>query len=313
MADRQLSAPLVSVNIPCYRQLDRLQRCIESILAQSLQDFEVTLLDDGASDEYRDYAASLGDARIRYCRNEARLGAMRNMFAAITAGRAPYTIAFHEDDLLGTHYLETACRLLDADPACGFVAAEMTAFDDEPPAGALGQPIDPSAIERDVDGAAFVRALLRGVNPMFGSVVYRRAAVEGVVPQHDLYATLVDRPFLLAILERWSAALVRGPAVWYRAHGDGDTRNLAMTPEHILRLLARYRAALPPVLGDEDRRLFYDFSGYWLFTLYHMTAPSERSSLREFVLRAWRDGLYNPRWSRGYGRKRLVGLMLTGR
>ncbi|PYR42898.1 MAG: hypothetical protein DMF93_04560 [Acidobacteria bacterium] len=175
MADRQLSAPLVSVNIPCYRQLDRLQRCIESVLAQSLQDFEVTLLDDGASDEYRDYAASLGDARIRYCRNEARLGAMRNMFAAITAGRAPYTIAFHEDDLLGTHYLETACRLLDADPACGFVAAEMTAFDDEPPAGALGQPIDPSAIERDVDGAAFVRALLRGVNPMFGSVLVSRA------------------------------------------------------------------------------------------------------------------------------------------
>ena len=148
-----MSAPLVSVNIPCYRQLDRLRRCIESVLAQSLQDFEVTLLDDGASDEYRDYAASLGDARIRYRRNEARLGAMRNMFAAITAGRAPYTIAFHEDDVLGTHYLEAACRLLDADPACGFVAAEMTPFDDEPPADALGQPIDPSAIERDVDGA----------------------------------------------------------------------------------------------------------------------------------------------------------------
>ena len=110
-----------------------------------------------------------------------------------------------------------------------------------------------------------------------------------------------------------AAQLPPSGAVWYRAHGDGDTRNLAMTPEHILRLLGRYRAALPPALGDEDRRLFYDFGGYWLFTLYHMTAPSERSSLREFVLRAWRDGLYNPRWSRGYGRKRLVGLMLTGR
>jgi len=313
MAERQLSAPLVSVNIPCYRQLDRLQRCMKNVLAQTLQDFEVTLLDDGASDEYRDYAASLADARVRYHRNEVRLGAMRNMFAAIAAGRGRYTIAFHEDDLLGAHYLETACRLLDGDPSCGFVAAEMTAFDEEPPADALRQPIDGSAIERCADGAAFVRALLRGVNPMFGSVVYRRAAVEAVAPEHDSYATLVDRPFLLAILERWTARVVRGPAVWYRAHGDGDTRNLAMTPDHILRLLARYRAALPPSLGDEDRRLFYDFSGYWLFTLYRMTAPSERSSLRDFVVRAWREGLYDPRWSRGYGRKRLVGLMLTGR
>ena len=315
MADRPLSAPLVSVNIPCYRQLDRLRRCIQSVLAQTLQDFEVTLLDDGASDEYRQYVESLGDPRVRYVRNPVRLGAMGNMFAAIAAGRGRYTIAFHEDDLLGAHYLETACRVLDADASCGFVAAEMTAFEDsgEPSTNDLQQPIDPSAIDRYADDAAFVRALLRGANPMFGSVVYRRAATEGVVPQHDAYATLVDRPFLLTMLERWSGACVRGPAVWYRAHGDGDTRNLAMAPEHILRLLARYRQALPAALDDEDQRLFYDFSGYWLFTLYRMTAPAERSSLRRFVVQAWRDGLYNPRWSRGYGRKRLLGLMLTGR
>jgi glycosyltransferase involved in cell wall biosynthesis len=313
MADRPVSEPRVSVNIPCYRQLDRLRPCIQSILAQTLPDFEITLLDDGASDEYRDYVASLGDARVRYQRNPVRLGAMRNMFAAITAGRARYTIAFHEDDLLGSRYLDTACRLLDADPSCGFVAAEMHAFAREPDAGELSRAIDPSAIERYADGAAFVRALLRGVNPMFGSVVYRRAAVESLVPQLDDYATLVDRPFLLAILERWSAALVGGPAVWYRAHGGGDDRHLAMTPQHILRLIARYRAALGPALSGDDRPLFYDFSGYWLFALYRMIAPAERSSLRRFVVRAWRDGLYNPRWSRGCGRKRLLALMLTGR
>jgi glycosyltransferase involved in cell wall biosynthesis len=313
MADRQVSEPAVAVNIPCYRQLDHLRRCMQSVLTQTLQDFEVTLLDDGAADEYRDYVAALGDPRVRYQRNPVRLGAMRNMFAAITAGRGRYTIAFHEDDLLGSSYLDTACRLLDADPSCGFVAAEMRAFDEEPTVEQLARPVDPSTIERYPDGAAFVRALLRGVNPMFGSVVYRRAAADGVVAQHDDYATLIDRPFLLTILDNWSAAVVRDGAVWYRAHGEGDQRHLAMTPQHILRLLARYRAALPAAWSDADRRLFYDFSGYWLFTLYRMVAPAERSSLRRFVVRAWRDGLYNPRWSRGCGRKRLLALMLTGR
>src|SRR3954463_13100051 len=108
MADRQLGRPLVSVNIPCYHNLEQARRCVASILAQSMTDVEVTLLDDGASDEYREYVAALGDPRVRYVRNPVRLGAMRNMFAAIGAGSAPYSIAFHEDDLLGRHYLEAA-------------------------------------------------------------------------------------------------------------------------------------------------------------------------------------------------------------
>ena len=305
--------PRVSVNIPCYRQIDQARRCIESIRAQTMTDFEVNLLDDGASDDYGSYVASLGDPRVRYHRNPVRLGAMRNMFAAITAGRGVYTLAFHEDDLLGSRYLEIAAGVLDRDPACGFVGAELRAFEREPPAEALAQAPAVPTIDRYASGASFVRAVLAGVNPMFGSILYRRAAVEGVVPEHDRFATLVDRPFLMAILVRWSAAMIREPLVWYRTHGDGDERHMAMTPDHILRLLACYREALPPRLADEDRALFYDFSGYWLFTLFRLVPPDAQGSLRRFVIRAWREGLYNPRWSRGYGRKRLIGLLLTGR
>jgi glycosyltransferase involved in cell wall biosynthesis len=305
--------PLVSVNIPCYRQLDQARRCIESIRAQTLSAVEITLLDDGASDDYRDYVESLGDPRVRYHRNPARLGAMRNMFAAIAAGRGAYTLAFHEDDLLGSHYLEVAAGVLDRDPACGFVGAEVRQFEREPSVEELAHAPRSPGVDRYASGEAFVRAVLAGVNPMFGSILYRRAAVAGIVPDHDRFATLVDRPFLMTILERWSAAIIREPLVWYRAHGDGDQRHLAMAPEHILRLLTCYRAALPPTLGDDDRALFYDFSGYWLFTLFRLVPPEARGSLRRFVMRAWRGGLYNPRWSRGFGRKRLIGLLLTGR
>jgi len=104
MADRTLT-PLVSINIPCYRQLDYARRCLDEIRAQTFRDFAVTLYDDGESDEYRDYVAGLGDERVRYHRNPVRLGAMRNMFHAITAGTGRYTMAFHEDDLIGPHYL----------------------------------------------------------------------------------------------------------------------------------------------------------------------------------------------------------------
>ena len=54
-------------------------------------------------------------------------------------------------------------------------------------------------------------------------------------------------------------------------------------------------------------------SYYWLFALFRLVPPEAQGSLRRFVVRAWREGLYNPRWSRGLGRKRLLALLLTGR
>ena len=306
-------APLVSINIPCYHQLAQARRCIETMLAQTLGDFEITLLDDGASDEYRSMVESIGDARVRYHRNPARLGAMRNMFQAITAGTGKYTLAFHEDDLLGSRYLATAVSILERDPSCGFVGGELREFDAAPPAEVIEMRPEHPAVERFVSGADFLRVVFRGIEPMFGSIVYRRAAVEGLSAAHDEFATLVDRPFLLSILARWSGAIIREPLVWYGKHGDGDNRHLAMNTEHILRLFARYRAELPAALTAEDRALFYAFSGYWLFTLYRLVPPARQSSLRRFVFRAWRDGLYNPRWSTGLSRKRLIALILTGR
>lgn len=306
-------APLISINIPCYHQLAHARRCVASVLDQTLIDLEINLLDDGASDEYRRYVESLGDERVHYQRNPQRLGAMRNMFQAITAGRGVYTIAFHEDDLLGSHYLATAVDILERDPSCGFIGGRLREFVDEPSREALEQPAAHLAVARYPSAADFVRGILHGVEPMFGSIVYRRAAVETVEAEHEAFATLVDRPFLLSILHAWSAAIIEEPMVWYRHHGEGDTRHLGMHPEHVLRLFARYRSLLPAELTGADRELFYDFSGYWLFTLYRLVPPAQQSSLRRFVLRAWRDGLYNPRWSRGLGRKRLIALLLTGR
>ena len=312
MAARQLNPPLVSIHIPCYRQLEHARRSVDSILAQTFGDFEITLLDDGASDEYRDYAASLGDARVRYQRNPERLGAIRNMFQAINAGRGKYSMAFHEDDLLGSHYLASAVGFLEDHRGCGFIGGELREFEAEPPAGALAAPADPPTIVSYDSKPDFLRGVFRGVEPMFGSIVYRRSALAGLRIADDTFATLADRPFLLEILAKWSGAVIRDPLTWYRKHDDTD-RHLAMNGEHILRLFTAYRAAFRQRWSREDRALFYGYTGYWLFTLYHLVPPEARQPLRPFVLRAWRDGLYSPRWSRGYSRKRLIALLLTGR
>jgi hypothetical protein len=154
--------------------------------------------------------------------------------------------------------------------------------------------------------ADLVRGILRGAEPMFGSVVYRRAALAGAHADHQAFATLVDRPFLLSIVEQgWTAAIIREPLVWYRHHGDGDTRHLAMNAGHILQLLRAYRSKLPAKWTRDDRALFLSYSGYWLFELYRLTAPDQRPPVWKFLFRAWRQGLYDPRARGRFGARQI--------
>jgi glycosyltransferase involved in cell wall biosynthesis len=302
-------APLVSIAIPCYRQFGEVRRCVETVLAQSFGDFELTLMDDGASDEYRDYVSALGDPRVTYHRNPERLGAMRNMFQAIGWGAGKYTLAFHEDDLLGRHFLSTAVRILEANPECGFVAGELREFKGEPTAEELAAESDPSAYDRFASPVDVVRAILGGTEPMFGSVVYRREALAGVTVDHDFYGTLVDRPFLLAIAQHWSAAVMRDPLVWYRHHPD-TTRHRGMHADHIIHLLTLYRSTLPQPLTAADRALFYTYSGYWLFRLYDLTPDDQRPAFARFLFQVWARGLYQARWRGRFGLRLLRRALL---
>ena len=307
------TAPLVSIALPCYRQLELATRAIASIRAQTYTNLEITLLDDGASDEYAAFVRSIHDPRVRYVRNPQRLGAMHNMFAAISAGQGEYSMAFHEDDLLSSGYIAAAVGILEANPSCGFVASQLQEFIEEPSAQTLSRDIPLPAYEKFSTAAELVRGILRSTDPMFGSVVYRRAALDGVTPDHQRYATLVDRPFLLSIVDRgWTAAVVRDPMVWYRHHErEGDGRHGAMTADHILHLLHLYRSKLPNRLTKEDWALFFSYSGYWLFELYRLTPPHQRPAVWKFLFSAWRKGLYDPRARGHFGVRQIQRALLN--
>lgn len=97
----------VSVVIPVYNTGEDLSRCVDSVLAQTLDDFEVIFVDDGSDDgtERRldELAAEHHRVRVIHLRPSGGPGGPRN--AGIDAARGDYVYFLDDDDWLGEQAL----------------------------------------------------------------------------------------------------------------------------------------------------------------------------------------------------------------
>lgn len=91
-----MTAPLVTVVIPVHNRADLLPRAIDSVLAQTWQDFEIIVVDDGSTDKTQDVIASYGD-RVR-CLYQKNSGAASARNLGISQGKGHYVAFLDSDD-----------------------------------------------------------------------------------------------------------------------------------------------------------------------------------------------------------------------
>lgn len=104
--------PLFTVVIPVYNRATVLTDALRSVLAQSCQDFEVIVVDDGSQDDPARVVESLADPRIR-CIRQDNAGASAARNRGIDEARGRYVAFLDSDDCFLPHHLETMARLLD--------------------------------------------------------------------------------------------------------------------------------------------------------------------------------------------------------
>jgi glycosyltransferase involved in cell wall biosynthesis len=115
--------PRVSVCLPCRNAAATLPAALDSLLAQTLPEFEIIAVDDGSTDQTWDVlcAHARRDARLRPLRQPHR-GVALAWNAAVEAARAPYIARMDADDTSLPRRLEAQVELLDAEPALGLVS-----------------------------------------------------------------------------------------------------------------------------------------------------------------------------------------------
>lgn len=107
-----MTAPFFSVIIPVYNRAGPLGRALASVLAQTCQDFEIVVVDDGSTDNPRAVVDKLSDPRIRFiARANGGGGAARN--TAIGAATGRFIAPLDSDDIFLPGHLERMKALLE--------------------------------------------------------------------------------------------------------------------------------------------------------------------------------------------------------
>jgi glycosyltransferase involved in cell wall biosynthesis len=168
----------VSVLVPCYRAESFVRRALDSVLAQTFDDWELVACDnasgDGTWDVLREYAAR--DGRIRVFRNDENVGPVGNWRRCASLATAPAAALLFADDWYEPEFLRSTLSLLD-DPRVGLAYSAVRLVRD-PSAPTAGE-VMYAHPEAHVPSAAFVARALRhwgGEAPVSpGCAVARRA------------------------------------------------------------------------------------------------------------------------------------------
>lgn len=119
MMTRSPQAPRLSIGLPVYNGEQYLRYTLDSILGQTLADFELVISDNASTDGTealcREYAAR--DNRIKYSRNARNIGASQNWYRVLDIATAEYFASVAHDDIYEPDYMRRCLEVLEGEPA----------------------------------------------------------------------------------------------------------------------------------------------------------------------------------------------------
>ena len=208
-----MSDPLISVVIPAFNQAHFLRQAIDSVLAQTLTDYELIVVDDGSTDDTALVAASYGDALHYLWQVNGGLAAARNAGIRHASGR--YIALLDSDDwweptLLATLYALAQCEPESAVWYCG------VQYVDE-----MGQRLPQAPSISVVPPEQCRAAFLRGNFIVPSATLLVRETLFKVGLFDTDYRRLQDwELWVRLVLQGYTLAGVAMPLVNYRIHGS---------------------------------------------------------------------------------------------
>ena len=219
-----MSAPAVSVLMTAFNRERYVAEAIESVLGQTLEDFELVVVDDASHDRTVDIARKYeADPRVRVVVNERNLGDYPNRNRAAALARGEF-IKFHDsDDVMYPHCLAAMVEPLRAEPGAALALSSGWHW----PGGPCPMLLTPRlAYQREFLGQGLFMCGPAGA--LIRTDVFRSL---GGFPERGAAS---DYVFWLKACASVGVLLVPADLFWYRIHPGQEIQNPVAAREYAL-------------------------------------------------------------------------------
>ena len=278
----------ISVCMPIYNSSKYIVHAIESVLKQTLTDFERIIIDDCSTDDTGVIAAYFAerDERIQYIRNDTNAGMVNNWNRCLEKATGRYIKFLFGDDLLADDALEQMAGYLDANPDVGLVASARILIDDS------NTPIETLAHfdTRIYEGSEIIKVCFLQQNNLVGepTAVMFRKELAGRGFNSD-YRQMVDLEMWFHLLDQGDFAYIKQPLCSFRVHPEQQTKKNIQSLFHYSEffLLMEEYINRPYMNFSRIYQRTFLFEKYYTFWKIFRHKPEYRHTAEEIVARQY--------------------------
>ncbi|MFV8315928.1 glycosyltransferase family 2 protein [Mycobacterium sp. 23] len=247
--------PRVSVVVPSYNSVEFIGSTMESILAQSLSDFELLVSDHSSTDgTWEALQEFTSDPRVRLTRLPSGGGAPANFNAVTDLATGEFVKLVCGDDLLERDSLAAQVAALEASPSAVMAASPRDVID------AAGQPVlrnrGLGGLRGEVSGTEAIRRGVKAGTNIFGepaSVLFRREALIGAGGWDARFPYLIDEATYCAVLLRGNlVAVPRSLAAFRVSESQWSVQLVRAQADQAIRFRREIAAAHPSLVSRRD-------------------------------------------------------------
>lgn len=239
----------VDVVIPAYNAARFLPAAIESVEAQTFQDWRILLVNDGSTDHTEEVVAPfrerLGE-KLR-CIKQANAGLPAARNTAIRNSTAEFLALLDADDIWLPWRLEESLKSLEGRPEAG-LSYGMIRYIDEQGKTTPWQ----DRRQKHAEGWVATHIYTRSINLPCPTITFRRSCVDGVGLFDEKMRATEDRDMWLRIALKYEVRFVERVIAHYRRSANSMSTDLNRMLTAQLQFIEKHRGA--PGCGAWQRR-----------------------------------------------------------